>query len=360
MTLIQSAPEGLIEQGECAAQKHVNYLTARVADTGDPIRQRTPADRSGWRSAVLKAGIFIAGLALGPQAAVADTTPFSLRFLAVHGNDPAGCTDAITGLGPSGDVSVGISDLRFYVSDVTFQDAAGQELTTTLTPSPFQLVLPEGAVALVDLTDASSGTCAPGSISFGEGTDRVSDRVVGLRVPGEAVSISFNVGVPQPLMQAVVAASTAEDAPSPMREMYWNWATGYRHFVLNHTVDVTEGRFGEGYIHIGSMDCGPAEGKALSDRARCGFVNTPAVSLAVNGAEETVVAVDLAPLFAAVDFVAPVYDPETFAVIGERPGTDCHSSQSQPDCAVIFQTFGLDMSTGEADASSNRVFKLWE
>ncbi|MEM9782674.1 MAG: MbnP family protein, partial [Pseudomonadota bacterium] len=198
---------------------------------------------------------------------------------------------------------------------------------------------------------------APGSISFGEGTERVNDTVNGQRAAGSARTVTFRVGVPQDLMRAVIAATSAEDAPSPMGEMYWNWASGYRHFVLNHTVDVADGRFGEGYIHIGSMDCGPAESKALSDRDACGLIYTPAVTLPVGSDGQAVVAVDLEPLFAAVDFNAPIYDPETFAVIGERPGTDCHSSSRQPDCAAIFPVFGLDMTTGAADPAANRVFR---
>ncbi|MEM7530390.1 MAG: MbnP family copper-binding protein [Pseudomonadota bacterium] len=309
---------------------------------------------------MLRVLIFAAAVVAATERAGAEPVPFSLRFVAMHGSDPAGCTDAITGIGPSGDISVGVNDLRFYVSDVTFRDGAGTALPASLTPSPFQLVAAEGAVALVDLTDASSGACAPGSVSFGEGTERMNDAVTGTRAPGGAATVSFRIGVPQRLMRAVIAATAAEDAPSPMREMHWNWAAGYRHFVLNHTVDVTDGRFGEGYVHIGSMDCGPAEGKALSDRDRCGLVYTPAVTLSAAVGAETVVAVDLAPLFAAVDFVAPVYDPETFAVIGERPGTDCHSSSRQPDCMVIFPAFGLDMGTGEADAAANRIFRRVE
>ncbi|MEM6486696.1 MAG: MbnP family copper-binding protein [Pseudomonadota bacterium] len=304
--------------------------------------------------------ISLAMLACSAGMAVADPVPFSLRFIAMHGDQVAGCTAPISGLGPAADMTVGISDLRFYVSQIAFVGPDGATMDAALDPSPFQLVSPDGSVALVDLTDASSGACAPGSISFGEGTERVNDTVSGMRAAGPVRTVRFRVGVPQPLMRAVIAATSAEDAPSPMGEMYWNWATGYRHFVLNHTVDVADGRFGEGYVHIGSMDCGPAEGKALSDRDRCGLVYTPAVALAVGDEAETVIAVDLAPIFAAVDMVAPVYDVETFAVIGERPGTDCHSSRRQPDCAAVFPAFGLDIGTGQASAEANRIFRVAE
>ncbi|MEM8790974.1 MAG: MbnP family copper-binding protein [Pseudomonadota bacterium] len=309
---------------------------------------------------MLRTLLFAGVLASATFQAGAEQVPFSLRFVAMHGDQAASCTIPIAGLGPAGDMTIGLSDLRFYISDIVFMDADGAEIAAALTPSPFQLVAPEGAVALVDLTGASAGACAPGAISFGEGTERVNATVSGTRAQGTAATVRFRVGVPQDLMRAVIAATSAEDAPSPMGEMYWNWASGYRHFVLNHTVDVADGRFGEGYVHVGSMDCGPAEGKALSDRDTCGLIYTPEVTLPISGETETVIAVDLAPIFAAVDLVAPVYDPETFAVIGERPGTDCHSSNRQPDCAAIFPTLGLDMETGKADATANRVFRLAE
>ena len=50
-------------------------------------------------------------------------------------------------------------------------------------------------------------------------------------------------------MQATIATSTAEAAPSPLDEMYWSWATGYRHFVFNFEVDAA-GELGEGEAQL--------------------------------------------------------------------------------------------------------------
>ena len=80
-------------------------------------------------------------------------------------------------------------------------------------------------------------------------------------------------------MRETIAAYTPEGAPSPLNEMYWNWASGYRHLVLNFAVGAAGSEAGEGYVHVGSRNCGPEDGLALEDREACEFVNTPAVFL---------------------------------------------------------------------------------
>jgi uncharacterized repeat protein (TIGR04052 family) len=307
--------------------------------------------------------LLLASPALAQMAepmAPADPVPFILTFAAVDGASPVDCSTPIAGLGPNGDMTVGINDLRFYISDVTFMAEDGTSLPATLNASEFQLTLPEGAVALVDLTGDAEGTCAPGSIQFGEGTARVNAQVTGMNPLPGATMVSFRIGVPQEVMAAVIGAHTDADSPSPMAEMYWNWAMGYRHFVLNHTVDVADGRFGEGYLHIGSMGCGPMDGKALADRARCDLVNTPLVRLPMNPDGTLAIAVDLRAVLSGYSYVTPIYDMSTWEVIGEGPGTACHSGPDQPDCDVLFATFGLSRETGYAAGLASAVFRVAE
>ena len=80
--------------------------------------------------------------------------------------------------------------------------------------------------------------------------------------------------VRSPTGKSVIANNTPEGAPSPLGEMYWSWATGYRHFVFNFTVTAGSGDTGDGYLHVGSLDCGAEGTLALEDRDACGFVNT--------------------------------------------------------------------------------------
>lgn len=169
--------------------------------------------------------------------------------------------------------------------------------------------------------------------------------------------MAFDVGVPQDVMRETIANNTPEGAPSPLNEMYWSWASGYRHFVMNFTVSGPGGA-GEGYLHVGSRSCGPEDGLALEDRAACKFVNTPTVALSISDLALESVVVDVRRLLQGVDFLAPIYDTTTFEVIGQGPGVECHPSPMQPDCANVFANLGLDMASGAASAESNRVFSI--
>jgi uncharacterized repeat protein (TIGR04052 family) len=276
--------------------------------------------------------------------------PFALEFAATAEGAKVACTDAIGGLGPDGSLSVRPSDLRFYVSQLTFWDEDGQALEPALDENDFQYQGRTGQVSLIDLTDDS---CA--AISGGEGTARTNATVTGTVAVDRVASVSFDVGVSQALMREVIGATTAEAAPSPLNELHWSWAGGYRHLVFNFAVhDGADG--GEGYVHVGSTDCAGKGELALQERDVCGFLNTPQVRIDDFDPGADTVAVDIPGLLASLDFLSPIYDPETFEVIGEAPGVECHSSPVQPDCAAVFANVGIDIATGDASAADNRAF----
>lgn len=282
---------------------------------------------------------------------------FALRFAALVDDQEVGCTDDLTGFGPAADAHLGVNDLRLYVSNLQLLDASGAVVDTTLDQNEFQYTSADGTVGLIDLTGNVDGTCGSGAVAFAEGTARTNEVITGTTRLADVASIRFDVGVPQALMKATIAANTPEGAPSPLNEMYWNWNSGYRHFVFNFAVTDAEGATGGGYVHIGSRDCAPeGDAKALSDRDACTYVNTPAVALADFDLTTDVVGIDLRQAVAELDFVAPIYDPETFEVIGEGPGAECHSAPTQPDCPLVFGNFGLDMATGAATAGADAVF----
>jgi uncharacterized repeat protein (TIGR04052 family) len=281
---------------------------------------------------------------------------FALKFAAMAEGKHIGCEDRVEGLGPDGGDSVGLADVRFYVSNLRLWDAAEREVALTLDENEFQYSSQVGQVSLVDLTGNSQGSCAGNAIAFAEGTKRTNDAITGKTVVEQVKGVSFDVGVPQAVMQDVIASHTPEGAPSPLAEMQWTWASGYRHLVMNFTVSDARGRTGDGYAHVGSRDCGPADGLALEDRPRCDFVNTPQVTLENFDLEQGVVTLDVPRLLADLLFIAPVYDLETFEVIGEGPGVACHASPAQLDCAKLFEHLGLDMGAGTAKASANVVF----
>lgn len=290
------------------------------------------------------------------RAATAETTAVSMTFQPMAGDTFVDCTTALSGLGPDGTATIGLSDLRFYVSDITLTDDSGETHPLTLDETPFQLRHPSGQLALVDLTGTDAGTCQPGAISLGEGTARTNDTITGAVEAANFTGITFHIGVPQDVMRDVIASGSVEDAPSPLSEMQWNWASGYRHFVLNHTVDMADGTYGEGYLHIGSTNCGPAEGKALSDRDRCERPNTAEVVLSVTDPANIKVGIDIPQLVADMSFIAQIRDMKTKEVIGERPGTSCHASPMEPHCGQLFEHLGLDLKTGAVLKPADTVF----
>jgi uncharacterized repeat protein (TIGR04052 family) len=292
----------------------------------------------------------------GDNDAAAQPRSFALEFAAIADGQHVGCADRVEGLGPDGESSVGLADLRFYISNLKFWDAAKREIALSLDENEFQYSSKAGQVSLLDLTGNAEGSCAGNAIAFSEGTQRTNAAILGKSVVEQVKSVSFDVGVPQPVMQDVIANHSPEGAPSPLAELQWTWASGYRHFVMNFTVSDADGKTGDGYAHLGSRDCGPADGLALEDRSRCDFVNTPQVALGNFDLDKNVVTLDVPKLLAGLRFVAPIYDAETFEVIGEGPGVACHSSPDQPDCTDLFEQFGLDLATGMAKASDNVVF----
>jgi uncharacterized repeat protein (TIGR04052 family) len=304
---------------------------------------------------ILAAGVWLSGCGADPEEAPKPSN-FALSFAAVADGKHVGCEDRIDGFGPTGADAIGISDLRFYVSNLKLWDASQHGVAVTLDENEFQYASNAGKVSLIDLTSNTEGSCAGNAISFAEGTKRTNDSITGRTLVEKVNGISFDVGVPQAVMRQVIADHTPEGAPSPLAELQWSWATGYRHFVLNFTVTDTDGQTGGGYAHVGSRDCGPADGLALEDRDRCDFVNTPQVQLGQFALGKNTVTLDLRKLLSELDFVSPIYDQATFEVLGEGPGVECHSSPTQPDCLALFDHFGLDMASGEANPSHDVVF----
>lgn len=293
----------------------------------------------------------LAGAGCGQTA-----SPFTLQFAAALNGTAATCDQELTGLGPTKQHTVGVNDLRFYVSNLQFKNSAGEPVALTLDSNEFQLNMDSGSVALIDLMGNSSGSCAPTAVAAAEGTARTNSVVSGTTLVDEVAAVSFDVGVPQAVMKSVIGVNTPEGAPSPMSEMYWSWASGYRHFVFNFAVRDAMNSTGDGYLHIGSRNCGPPAGRALSDRAACEFLNTPQFSAPQFNLKTNKVSVDIGALLAGLDFVAPIYDPKTQMVIGQGVGVQCHSSPSQPDCPSVFSGLGVDPGTGVAQAAGNRVF----
>jgi hypothetical protein len=130
--------------------------------------------------------------------------------------------------------------------------------------------------------------------------------------------------------------------------MHWSWAFAYRHFVFNFTL--SDGTAGEGYVHVGSTDCGGDGTRAMTDRDTCGKVNTPKVSFS-HFHLDNVVGLDLDALLAGLDFRVESSPGGPLV-----PGVATHSGASQPDTPTIFGNLGVDVATGVASAALNTAF----
>jgi uncharacterized repeat protein (TIGR04052 family) len=278
-----------------------------------------------------------------------DLDPFTLNFAAVYNGQAVGCGDALTGFGPGGTASIELSDLRFYISNLRFFDDQGAELPVELASNEFQYTSSAGNVALIDLTGTATGACAGTGLSFPEGTARTNAVITGTSRPAKVHSISFDVGIPQPLMKNILATHTDADAPSPLAEMHWSWAHAYRHMVMNFTLS-DGGVAGEGYLHVGSTDCGGDGTRAMTDRDTCGKVNTPAVHFDHFHLTD-VVGVDLGALLGNLDFQVEASPGGPMV-----PGVACHSGAGQADTGPIFGNLGITVATGVSTPAGNSVF----
>lgn len=296
---------------------------------------------------ILTAAVGVTACNDGPIEPVLED--FVMNFGAIYNGAEVGCGDDLTGLGPASNVTVQLSDLRFYVSNLRFFNHEGEEVDIELDTNEFQYTDSHGSVALIDLTDASAGACAGTGISYPEGTARVNASITGRTELAEVHTVSFDVGLPQEVMKHVIADHTEAGAPSPLAEMHWSWAYAYRHFVMNFVMDMA-GTPGEGYVHVGSTDCGGDGTRAMTDRATCGRVNTATVSFDHFHLDD-MAAVDIGALLGGLDFMV-----DGGGGGGMIPGVATHSSAAQPHTAVVFGNLGISPTTGSASAALNSVF----
>lgn len=294
-------------------------------------------------------------------------TPFTLNFSASKGSEPVTCDTTLSGFGQEGHYSVGVGDLRFYVSNIVFYDQYNEVIDVDFDDNEFQLNHDAGFVGLVDLTSNSSGSCVSDAIPNSEGTAR-TNRVISGNLNDTGVNkVTFDIGVPQAVMKQVIATNSAEDAPSPLNEMYWSWASGYRHFVMNFAIESMHGSTGEGYIHIGSRGCGSDGLFALENKAQCDFVNTPKVVLDNFDPAVDTVNIDIEQLLSQLSFAPATAshgshsdsnsDSDEKMAMMDSPSVTCHSAspEMQPDCAPIFANLGLSTDDGTAVSADNTV-----
>ena len=260
--------------------------------------------------ALLVALVYLPGCA-SPTDIAPSMGSTSIRFQALIEGKPATCVEATAV--EAADATVQLTDLRFYVHDVRFVDAEGEETPAVLrADGRWQTA----EVALIDLEDGV-GACRNGSPETRE--------VIEVQAPnGSFVALRFRLGVPFDSNHANPATSPA---PLNLTAMSWGWMGGHKFMRLEAEVD---GR--SHTVHLASTGCEGIIGAITG----CARGNRPEIEVALSGRAPETVALHLDRLLG----VSTAAQPETG---GART---CMSGRADTDCASVFAGLGLDLYSG--------------
>ena len=286
--------------------------------------------------------------------------PVTIRFQGVVGDAPFACGQKYDGVGTTG-ATVLPSDFRFYVSEVSLLDEAGNAVPVTLEQDGRWQ---HQNVALLDFEN-KQGPCA-------NGTEETREVVVGTVPAGSYAGLRFTLGVPFDLnhQDATLAAS-----PMNLTSLFWTWQGGYKFFRVDlepdrmgmgpmaapkpegHMAAKPEGHAakpeaGTGHggassgwaIHLGSTGCQSAG--MMQAPADCANPNRAAVELAPFDPAASVVVADLRALLAVTNVEAN--QPET--------AFGCMSGPNDGDCTGIMAAFGVPF--GGASSPGQTFFRV--
>jgi uncharacterized repeat protein (TIGR04052 family) len=254
-----------------------------------------------------------------------DSSAVSIEFAAVVGDEPFACGESYDGLGANS-TSLTLSDLRFYVQDVAFITASGQEVPMENVDSIWQLP----NVALLDFEDGC-----------GDLGDEATNRTISGTLPfGDYVGIKFQMGVP---FEDNHQNQPTAPAPLNLSSMWWNWQGGYKFLRIdsgNFSPDAWR-------MHLGSTGC---DGDPQSGgTTQCGTPNRVEVELDDFNPATDVIVFDVAALV------------DGAALDENQDGTPvgCMAGPMDSDCAPMFDNLGLPFG-GAEPAGPQMVFSAVE
>ena len=238
--------------------------------------------------------------------------PINIEFSATWAGQPLTCS--------SSDPS--LTDLRFFVSDVTLIDASGQDY-------PFAFKADgrwqQEHVGLIDLENGEGG-CV-------NGTKETNFRLTGSAKGIDFDGIRFTIGVP---FDSNHANPLLADAPLDDSAMHWHWRSGYK-FLRAGVATASDGF----WIHLGSTAC---EG-TVQDISVCRSPNRVTVQLAGFSRENNRIRFDLAQLLDGVDLTDGVK-------------SDCSSGPSESACVAPFEALGLPIGSLVVRPMPNIIFEI--
>jgi len=240
-----------------------------------------------------------------------ELTPVSIQFDAVVGSEALVCDTDYDALGAASS-STQIKDFRMFVHSLELVSSDGDVVPVTLSESDWQAQ----GVALLDFENAT-GECT--------GTAETNSLMLGT-IPESAASytgIRFVVGVPAELNHL----EQTSVSPFNVSGMNWGWTNGYK-FIRFDVVNWN--------IHIGATGCA-ANGSGVIE---CSNANRPAIELDN---------FDYTSQQVQIDFAALVQGSDISTDLGGASG--CMSGGTDPECNEIFTQLGLNLASGDNDAS---------
>lgn len=267
------------------------------------------------------------------------TRSVSVAFEAVSGTTPIACGTTLTSLGTAS-TSAPVRDFRYYVHDVKLVKADGSTTPVTLDQNTHQL----GNVALIDHTGGKCDDIPAPSTTLGS-------TVTG-KIPNDGAvytGLEFTVGVPQSMNHRDRVAAAA---PLNIQALHWNWQGGYKHATLEVKPDggitrPTDPAYSNTVfnIHLGSTGC---TNNTTTGTGSCTKNNRPIISLTGFTLGTSKVRLDYAALVAGSKLTEDGGGP-----------AGCMSGTTDPECDVLFDKLGLDLSTGGQDPTLQQaVFSL--
>lgn len=232
---------------------------------------------------------------------------------------PFAATFANTSLSCDGAAGVNLTDLRFYVHQLSVFDADGESHAVELEVDDWQ----QSDLALLDLEDGS-GNCL-------NGTAEMNAVVRGVTTSRDVRGLEFTLGVPFESNHGDPLTATP---PLGDADMHWHWRGGYK--FLRAGIKSENDSF---WIHLGSTGC---EG-TIRNITGCSAPNRVTVHLD-DFVPGDIVLVDLAELVADGAFA-------------DAAPSDCSSGPAETSCGDPFAAFGLQHATSGA-ADAQRVFSV--
>ena len=201
--------------------------------------------------------------------------------------------------------NIGLTDLRFFVSNVVLIGSNGSEHELLLTPDDRWQ---QENVALIDLENGE-GACV-------NGTPGMNARLSGTARTGDFNAVRFTVGVPFELNHAnpLLAEPPLDDAA-----MHWHWRSGYK--FLRAGVSTPPDGF---WLHLGSTGCKGT----VQNISECRSPNRVTVTVSELAPETHRIDLVLSELLYGID------------LNDGKPG-ECSSGPPELACAEPFDALGL-------------------